>query len=205
MSFVSNIFGSKKSSNPAAKAMPYLENLPNELSQYYDPYIQQGSNAGQYLAPQYQSMATMPAQNINDLLSQYQASPAYQYQLDESLRAAGNTAAAGGYRGDLENIKESARIAEALSGDDMYRWLGTVLGQQQSGLAGSQGLYDAGMGASFNKAGDISNIRGTQAQLAFQGQREKNAQRSALISGLLQAITGGAGSYMGYKAMTGGL
>jgi hypothetical protein len=113
------------------------------------------------------------------------------------LKAAGNSAAAGGMRGSSQDIGNEAKITDMLMGQDMQNWLQNVLGIQGTGLKGQQDLYNTGFNATHGLAGDLSNVLGTQAQLAFQGQREENQRQSDRNSGIGSLIGGGIGAFFG--------
>ena len=191
MSWLSDFF--KGGKNPADAAMPYLNQIPGMEKGYYDPYIQRGNEAYNAANPQFSAMGTDPAAFLEKLMGKYEPSRGYQLQRDEALKAAGNTAAAGGMRGSLNDISNEARITDTLMGNDMQQWLKNVLGIQTEGLGGLQHTADQGYNASTGLAGDLSNVLGTQAGLAFQGQANQNKSRSDLLSGIMQALGGIAG------------
>ena len=174
--------------NPAKSAMPYLD----KASKLYDPYMQQGQQAGQQWGAQNAQMAQDPTAFLEQLMQNYQPSQGYQMKLDEGMRAAGNSAAAGGMRGTQTDIANSGRLAQSLMGDDMQQWLQNVLGIQGQGRAGQQ--YDYGQG--YKAAGDLGNVYGSQGSLAFQGQQSKNQN----VQDLFKAIMGGAGKAAGGAA-----
>lgn len=189
--------GDDDKSNPADAAMPYLQQIPGMEKQYYNPYIDRGTAAYGTMNPVYQKMSSDPSSFLNALMSAYKPSANYNMQEDEMTRAAGNSAAAGGMRGGIEDIKNQARITDTLMGKDMQDWLGNVLGIQKSGLEGEQGLYNTGFDATRDLAGDLSNVMGTEGSLAFQGQKEQNQRQSDLLSGLMKLVGAGAGAYLG--------
>jgi phage-related minor tail protein len=191
MSWLSDFF--KGGKNPADAAMPYLNQIPGMEKQYYDPFINYGKEAANTLTPQFNQMSQDPAAFLESIMSKYQPSRAYQLRNEEALRAAGNTAAAGGLRGSLGDIKNESRISDALLGQDMQEWLNNVLGIQKEGQQGLGHQFDTGFNATQGLTGDLSNVLGTQASLAFQGQANQNKSRSDALSGILQAIGGIAG------------
>lgn len=191
MSWLSDFF--KGGKNPADSAMPFLNQIPGMEKQYYDPFINYGKEAASTLAPQFNQMSTNPADFLEGLMNKYEPSRAYQLRNEEALRSAGNTAAAAGMRGSLGDIKNESRISDALLGQDMQQWLQNVFGLQQQGQQGLGHEFDTGFNASNALAGDLSNVLGTQAQLAFQGQSNQNRSKSDARSGLLQALGGIAG------------
>lgn len=191
MSWLSDFF--KGGKNPADAAMPYLNQIPGMEKGYFDPYIQQGNAASNTLNPQFQQMGSDPTAFLEKIMKGYEPSRGYQLQRDEALKAAGNSAAAGGMRGSQNDISQSARISDMLQGEDMQKWLQTVLGIQGAGLQGLGHQFDTGYDASKSLSGDLSNVLGTQAGLAFQGQANQNKSHSDLLSGILKALGGVAG------------
>lgn len=191
MSWLSDFF--KGGKNPADAAMPYLNQIPGMEKGYYDPYIQHGNDAYKILNPQLSKMGSDPAAFLEGLMKNYEPSRGYQLKRDEMLKAAGNTAAAGGMRGSLSDISNEARISDTLMGDDMQQWLQNVLGIQKEGTQGLQHFFDTGFNATRGLTSDLANVLGTQAQLAFQGQANKNQSQGDLFSGLLKALGGIAG------------
>lgn len=199
MGMFDDLFGGG-GNNPADAAMPYMNQIPGMEKKYYDPFINRGNAAYDRFNPILNSMSSDPAGFLEQLMGKYAPSRGYQLKRDEMMRSAGNTAAAGGTRGNIQDISNEARLDDYLMGDDMQQWLGNVLGLQKTGLEGEEGLYNTGFDATKNLTGDLSNILGTQAQLAFQGQREKNQSRSDFLSGLTKAGAGAAGWYLGGPA-----
>ena len=194
MSWLSNFLsGVSGGDNPADAAMPYLNQIPQMAKQYYEPYIGYGKEAYNVLGPQFKEQATNPTGVLEKILSAYQPSRAYQLSRDEVLRMAGNTAAAGGMRGSLGDIKNESRITDALLGQDMQQWLQNVMGLKTQGLSGLQPIFQTGFNASQGLESDLSNVLGTQSQLAFQGQREGNQRKSDLLSALLGMGSAGLG------------
>ena len=186
MSWLSDFFSGGK--NPADAAMPYLNQIPGMAKGYYEPYINKGNEAYNIFNPELNQMTSDPAAFLEKLMKGYEPSRGYQLQRDEALKAAGNSAAAGGMRGSSNDISNEARIADTLQGEDMQKWLQNVLGIQTRGQEGEQSLYNQGYNASNALSSDLSNVLGTQASLAFQGQANQNQSRSDLLSGLIKAL-----------------
>ena len=191
MSWLTDFF--KGGKNPADAAMPYLNQIPGMEKSYYDPYISRGNQAANVLTPQFNQMTQDPAAFLEGIMKNYTPSKSYQLRLGESEKAAGNTAAAGGMRGSLNDITNESRIADSLLGEDMQQWLQNVLGIQKEGTGGLSHQFDTGFDATKGLTGDLSNVLGTQAGLAFQGQANQNQGRNDLLSGLVKAFGGIAG------------
>lgn len=185
--------------NPANAAAPYINQIPGQLHQTYDPYINRGNAQYDSLNKQYTTMGQDPTAYLNSMLQSYTPSKGYQLQRDEALRAAGNTAAAGGMRGSLDDITKQSRLADSLMGQDMQQWLSNVMGIQNQGLQGQQHFYDQGYNMANNMGSDLSNVLGTQSQLAFQGQSQQNRAFQDLLSSLIQGGAMAGSAYAGKK------
>jgi hypothetical protein len=197
MSLWTTLFGG--GGDPAAAAQPYLEQIPGVSHDIYDPYITRGGAAGDVLSEQYGRMAQDPTAFINALMEGYKPSEGYQFQQEQMGRAAANTAAAGGMRGTPQDQLQQQQITQGLLGQDMQQYLSNVLGAQQTGLTGEQGLYGIGFDASKGLGADLTNVLGQQAGLAFQGARERAAQ-----PGLFGKLTGALGTIAGLPTRGGG-
>lgn len=220
MDFIASLFGGGSGNNPANNAMPYFDQAADTVKQYYNPFISQGQgaygqleqtmnngqNAYNAMNPALTQMSTNPTAFLEALMQHYQPSNSYQTKLADMTKAAGNTAAAGGMRGSLNDIKNQANLTNTLMGEDMQQWLQNVLGIQNTGLSGlnnfynsgydaTKSLYNTGYDASKSLSSDLANILGTQGQLAFQGQRENNQSRNDLMGGLLSGFGGALGGF----------
>jgi hypothetical protein len=192
MSWLTDMF---HPTNPADKAMPYLDALPDELKQYFQKYMNYGDNAYNMMNPVLSQMLTDPGAYMNKLMAGY--APSTQYKLDENAmtKAAANSAAAGGMRGSSQDINNEAKITDRLMGNDMQQWLQNAMRTNDTALQGYGHLFDTGFNANQAYAGDLGNIRGSQAQLAFQGQREANQNKNDFLKALIgaAAVFGGQG------------
>ncbi|HTF30810.1 MAG TPA: hypothetical protein VK625_18275 [Flavitalea sp.] len=192
MSWLSNFV--KGGKNPADAAMPYLNQIPGMGQQYYNPFIQQGQSAYQNMQGPLSQMTQDPAKFLEGIMGSYEPSKGFQLKRDEGLRAAGNTAAAGGMRGSLQDIEGESHLADSLMGEDMQQWLNNVMGIQGRGLSGQQDMYNKGFQASGSLADLLGGNMNAQAGLAFQGQNQKNQNNNALFKALAQAF-GGLGGF----------
>lgn len=185
--------------NPSDAASKYINQIPGLVSNAYNPYINFGQTAGSDISNTYQQLAANPAEFYNQLMKNYQPSEGYKLQRDEALRAAGNSAAAGGMTGTSQDQITQARIAQGLQGEDMQRWYQNVANLFGAGLQGQQGLYNTGYDASSKYASDMANVLGTQGSLAYQGTANRNKQ----IADLIQAL-GGTGMAIAGLPVAGG-
>lgn len=199
MSWLSKMFKGGGGSNPADAAMPYINQIPGTAKQELNPYIQRGQTAYDVMSPQWQKMAQDPTAFLDEIMKGYAPSEAYKTHRDEAMRAAGNTAAAGGMRGSSQDTMGESRLVDSLLGEDMQQWLNNVLGLQKQGLEGEKGLYDTGFEGSKALESDLVNSLAQQGNLAYAGQAERNKSKSDMWQSILQGIGG-----IGGLAMPGG-
>lgn len=186
--------------DPSAEANQYLDRIAPMEKGYYNPYIQKGNDAYDSISGSLGKMSSDPVAFLEELMKSYTPSRGYNLRRDEALRSAGNTAAAGGMRGSINDIDTESRLTDSLMGEDMQQWLQNVLGIQKEGMGGEQHIFDTGYDATRNLTSDLSNVLGTQGSLAYQGAASKNQSHSDLLSGLMKAAAGGAGFYFGGPA-----
>ena len=183
-------------------AQPYLQNIPQYGREAYNPYIQQGQQAGGIAQGEYNKLVQDPSAFINAIMGKYQESPGYQYQQQQGSRALSNTAAAGGYRGGQFEQQQQAELLNSLLGSDMQQWLQNNLNVYGTGLQGQQHNADTGFEASSRLGDYLGGAAGQQGAYAFEGQRSRNANRNSFLNNLLGAGATGVGAYFGGK--TGG-
>lgn len=196
MSDVTDRFSGQGKYDPSSKAEEYLKNIPDIAHQTYDPYIERGNKAYESFSPILEQMTQDPTEFLNKMMGKYEQSAGYQQQLKDALRAASNTAAAGGMRGDLADVSNQAGIAGRISAEDQQNWLRNVMGLQSQGLAGQQGLYDRGYSASTGLGGDLMNLEGTRAGMQYQGQAQRNQMFQDLLKQLIEGGSKAAGMMM---------
>lgn len=191
MSLWDRIFGGGDSGSNVTNQ--YLSQIPGMERKELGPFIEPGKTAGPILSEQFGQMAQDPTSIINAIMGQYQPSQGYQFEKGELQRALSNTAAAGGMRGTPFEQEQQGKLVQGLLSQDMQDWLRNVLGVQQAGLAGEQGLFGTGAGVAQGMASDLANVLGQQAQYAFQGNQARQQRGSDLLSGVL----GLAGNVLG--------
>lgn len=225
MGFLDSLFGGGKDdyNNPADKAKPYLDQVPGEVGQYYNPYINSGrqalgQNQNEYNAllggrGDLQSILMQLLKNPGDFYNQigqgYQESPGFQFRRDQGLNAINNAAAAGGLAGSQQHQQQAGQLAGNLAEEDYQRYLQQVLGLFGQGLQGTGSLYDRGLqgneelnrlgyGASGDLAKTIYDNLQSQANLAYSGQENQNQYDQARRGSRNQLIGSGIGAGLGY-------
>ncbi len=170
----------KGGKNPANSAMPYLNQIPGQTSKYFDPYINAGKEALPQLQGQYDQLLNNPGGKLNDIGQNFQQSPGFKFALDQALQGAGHAAAAGGMAGSPQHEQQNMGLATDIANQDFYNWLSGATGLYDQGLQGEQGLASGGLQAGTSMADMIAQTLAQQANLQFQGQRQKNQNKNDL-------------------------
>lgn len=192
MSWLSKALGLSSSQNPANAAQPYLQQIPGVGHQYYDPYIQQGQQAGQTLQSEYGKQLD-PATFMNHLMEQYKPSEAYQGRQDDLMKQMAAVAGQGGYAGTPMAQRQYGEQANRIMSEDQQQYLQNALGIYGQGIEGTQDFYNKGYGASGSMADLLGSNLNQQGSAAFQGQGQQNQQRQDLMKALAQMLGGGMG------------
>lgn len=193
MSFLNDIFGS--GSNPANAAMPYLNKIPGAVTPYYQPYVNAGNQALPQLENQYSDLINNPGAKVNQIGSNFQQSPGFQFALQQALQGAGHAAAAGGMAGSPEHEQQNMGIATQLGNQDYYNWLGNAENMYGTGLSGEGNLANMGYNASKSLSDQIAQALAAKAQLGYAGKAAQNQQEGSLINDAF----GGAGFLKAFK------
>jgi len=194
-----NMFGKR---NPARRAGRDLAQIQGYGREAYNPFIQQGQQANQYLSPLYQQQATNPFGQYNEIMNQYQPSAGYQYKQNKLQDFAHNTAASGGYLGTDYDVKERNEMISALLGEDMQQFLSNILGIQGAGQAGLEGQANRG----FQAAGGLADFLGTagsqQAGANYMKRLHGNESMQSGLGQLASLIGGGSLKIPGISGRT---
>lgn len=181
--------------NPSNSAMPYFNQVPGIMNQYYSPYINAGNQELPYLQNQYQGLMNNPGQMINSIGSNYQQSPGFQFQLQQALQGSNNAAAAGGLAGSPEHQQQNMSLATDLANQNYNQYLQNALGQYDVGLEGAQGLYNTGSQAGMGLGDALGSLYNQEGQYAYAGKAGQNAYNS----GMMNNIFGLGGAAMQYN------
>jgi len=177
--------------NPADEANKTLGQIPGQTSGYFDPYSQAGQNQIKPMEEEYQKLIGNPGGKLNDIGSNYQPSPGFQFALQQALQGAGHGAAAGGMAGSPQHEQENMGIATGMANQDYNNWLGQATGLYGQGLQGSQGLMNNGLQAGTNQANMIAQTLANQAGNQFNGQAAQNKARSDALGQIGSAFSFG--------------
>lgn len=168
--------------NAENAANEHLNKIEPMLTENYSPYMQAGMN---------------PSGMQNQWMQDFQQSPGQRMAMEQALKQQRGYAAGQGMNGTASQQLGAGRLAAALQNDQMQQYFNN-----------NKGLFDTGLGATQGYTGDLSNLYGTQGQLAYNQAREENKGWGDILQGLLQ---GAGGAAMGYAskglpgALAGGL
>lgn len=190
------LFGGKGGRNPASAANPYLDQIPDTIKPYYQPYINAGMEAMPQLQKQFGQMMNDPGAMYNKLGQGYTQSPGYQWRLGQGQESINNAMASRGMSGTPEHGQQAGQLAENMAGADFDKYLGHLLGIQQGGLTGMSGLETQGYNASGDLATSLANYLQGKAGYAYAGQAGQNQQQAQKQSNMFGGL-GAIGSMLG--------
>jgi len=179
-----SIMGQLNYKSPYSAASPYLEDIAGTITPYYQPYITSGQNALSSLMGQYGSLINDPSAKMNQMGSQYQASPGYQYNVDQTTKAMNQAAAAGGMVGSPQEQQQLGQVVSGLANQDYYNYLNQAMGLYNTGLSGMGNINQMGYGASTGLADNLASALMSQAALAYAGTAAENQNTGGFWGGI---------------------
>ena len=174
--------------NPADSAMPYLQQIPEAMRPYFQPYMQAGEKALPQLESQYGNLMNNPGGELNKIGQGFQQSPGFQSALKEALQAGNQAAAAGGMAGSPMHEQQNMQLATNLGNQDFYNWLEKAMGMFGQGLQGTQGLANMGFGASKSMSDQIAQALAAQSALSYAGSAAQNQSEGAGMQNILSGL-----------------
>ncbi len=177
-----NLFFAK---NPSDAANPYLEQMEGKAGQYMNHYIDEGKRAGGIWGKQNELNVSDPTAVMDKVGANYKKSPGYQFNMDEAMRAANNSAAAGGMAGTPAEQQRAQTVASGLASQDYGAYVDRGLGQYGLGMGGLSHQNDIGfMGSQTMAQAAIAQLM-AQAQNAYEGANTSNQQKGGGIGSIL--------------------
>jgi len=170
--------------NPADAANPYLSQMGTGAYNALNPYMQSGLGALPQLSQAYGGLLNDPTAMMKKIGETYQASPGYQYNVDQATQGANRAAAAGGMVGSPAEQQELAQKISGIASQDYNNYLNQGLGLYGQGLSGMSSMADRGLNASTNYAKMLQDQLLEQAKLAYAGQANKNESQGGMFGGL---------------------
>lgn len=170
---IAGLFGG--GTNPADKANQYINQIPGQTGQYFNPFFEAGKNQIGGLQDQYGSLMNDPGGKLNAIGANYKQSPGFQFALQQALNGSGNAAAAGGMAGSPEHEQQNMGIASGMASKDYNDWLQQATGLYGKGLSGSENMMNIGQQAGQSQADMIAQALAQQGNYAYEGQAAKNS------------------------------
>lgn len=132
--------------NPYDKADEQIDKRYNQGAEYQNPFYKGGTNAlGDFQS--YLGKMSNPTEFINNLMSQYQRSPAASFNEKQGMRGLTNYASANGLIGSTPFMQAAQQNAHDISSNDMESWLSHILGINTQYGQGLGSLMQNGQGA----------------------------------------------------------
>jgi len=184
------LMGMGGGNNPSDAATPYLDQMPGALQQYYQPYMQAGSQALGGVQNQYNDLMNNPGGQLNAIGGQFHQSPGFQFALQQALQSTNHMNAAAGMAGTPQHEQQNMQMATNLGNQDYYNWLGHAQGMFNTGVSGLQDISHMGLQASTSMADQIAQMLAQKAAYGYQGQAAQNQSQGSAFGNIL----GGVGS-----------
>lgn len=194
------LFGGLSGSDPSRDARRFMDQINGVGHKYYDPYINQGRDAGNRLGGEYSRMLD-PTAFMDDIMGHYKESKGATYEKDQLGRGIGSTAAAGGFAGTPEHQREYGEMASNIMSKDMQQYLQNALGIHGQGIAGEQDFYNKGYGASGSLADLLGGNLASQGTMSFLQGSQNNKNQAALMSAISKFLSQKNGSDAGGGGM----
>lgn len=169
-----------------------LKNLTsqyNDAQKYYQPYANTFGNASSMWA---NALGLNGAEGNQAATSAYQASPGYDFQVNQGLDALDRRAAARGMLGSGNTTTDTLNYAQGVANQDYNSWLdrlqtGNTLGLatagQQAGL--TTGIGDANFATGVSKANILNNLGQFSGGLQAQGIAQDSKANQGFYGGLM--------------------
>ena len=177
--------------NPQDEANKYLNQIPGQTSQYFDPYSQGGQKKFGELGDQSSQLMNDPGGKYNQIGQGFQQSPGFKFAMEQALGGANRSAAAGGMAGTPQNTQQDMQLANDLASQDYYKYMEGATGLYGKGLDSANSMSQMGLNAGTSQADMIAQMLAKQGQNAYTGAKESNQNKGNAFSNIL----GGIGSF----------
>lgn len=180
-----------KAGQDAANAQ--AEKAQAAAGQAFAPYQAAGSNA----LSSYGNLLGLNGQDAaNQAMSQFKASPGFQYQLTQGLQSVDHGAAAQGMLRSGETLRAEQVLGDQLASQDFGNYLNRLNGMANIGLQASGGLVNA-------YTGQANNIQSTDTGAAGANAGIYGSEGKAITSGINSATNSLAQMYQSGSGLFG--
>lgn len=167
-----------------ASPQSYLQQIPGQITPYYQPYMDAGTGAMTNLQGQYGQLINDPGAKFNQIGQSFQQSPGFDWQMQQALQGANHAAAAGGMAGSPEHEQQNEQTANNLANQDYYNYMDHVMPMYTEGLHGEQDLMHQGYNATQSLTDQIAQELSAQSALAYKQNASKNSMWDSLAKGV---------------------
>jgi|SRR5579872_2212836 hypothetical protein len=176
-----------------ASPQSYLQQIPGQLTPYYQPYMDAGTGAMTSLQGQYNDLINDPGGKYNQIGQSFHQSPGFDFAMQQALQGSGHAAAAGGMAGSPEHEQQNQQLATNLANQDYYNYMSGATGMYNQGLHGQQDMMHQGYQATQSLTDQIAQELSQQARLQYAQDASKKAAQSSIWGDLAQGAATGAG------------
>jgi hypothetical protein len=184
---LSGIFGGGYE-DPSRKANKYLDQIPRQTNQYFQPYFESGTNMLPGLTDQYGQLMNDPGARYNQIGESFQQSPGFKFALEQALGGANRAAAAGGMSGTLANQEGNMGLATNLALQDYYNYMNGATDLYKTGLGGGQHMADQGQMAGQNQANLIAQALAQKSANKMESTNQRNQQRQGGFGNIAKGL-----------------
>lgn len=186
-SLLGSLFGNQE--NPYQEAAPIYNQYASQAQSQFNPYIQQGQDAGKTYNTHLSNLLENPTELQDSIASHYQQSPYAHYLNNQAMDASNYAAQLGGVAGTPQQQTQLGGVLAQINGQDLNNYVNNGMNAYNTGLGGMSHLNDIG----FQGAGSLANLFQKQGEdLASLKANEaiQNNQNSADMFGGLGQIGG---------------
>jgi hypothetical protein len=203
--------GQQQSLTALGQANQQAQNAVNEAIGYYEPYYDAGLGGLDMLQ---NALGLNGAQGNAAATGAFQASPGYQFTLDQGIGALDRSAAARGLLNSGNQTGDVLNFATGLANQDFSNWLSNLGDLSQLGMTATQGMAGeqntlAGLATQFgqDQANLFSNTSNSIADRLFEGQLSDAASSAQAKQNTMKGILGGLnlGASVAMAPLTGGM
>lgn len=181
--------------NPADVANKTIGQIPGQVQQYHQPYMDAGKGAMSDLQNQYKDLLGGDTQN--KLGANYKESPGYQFKLQQAMQQQGRAASRGGMAGTPMDQQNSMQMANDMAGADYNDYIKNQMGLYGQGLKGEEGINQMGYNANKDMSDTVGNSMSQQGAYGFMGQQGQNQADQQNKSNIFSGLGTAAGGFFG--------
>lgn len=172
-----------------ASPQSYLQQIPGQLTPYYQPYMDAGTGAMTNLQGQYSDLINDPGGKYNQIGQSFHQSPGFDFAMQQALQGSDHAAASGGMAGSPQHEQQNQTLATNLANQDYYHYMEGATGMYDQGLKGEQGLMGQGFKATQSLTDQIAQELSQQARLQYGEDASKAAASSSIWGGAAEGAS----------------